>query len=144
MNKNILCFIPLSLIVASSGLWSQEPANVAGCVKRPATERCVDNSGGGTTPFVNVTANGWAVVPTNVCVTAGDTLEIRFQGNAPTLNTMTTRPYGNSESWLIGSNSSNKSTITLTVSAGHETGDFFDYAIFSESDGCVDPRVTYN
>ncbi len=142
MNKKILCVIPFSLLAAACG--HQELTTVAGCVNRPATEHCVDNSGTGTTPFVNVTPNGWVVAPTNVCVTAGDTLEIRFLGPAPALDTLATMPYGNSEFWLIGRNSSDKRKITLTVPAGHEAGDFFDYAILSKSDGCVDPRATYN
>jgi hypothetical protein len=141
MNKKILCAIPLSLLVVACG--HQEVTTVAGCVKRPATEHCEDTDPGGTTPFVNVTPNGWVVAPTNVCVTAGDTLEIRFPGSARTLNTIATMPYGNAEFWLIGSNSSHKNTITLTVPAGPKKGDSFDYAILSKSDGCVDPRITY-
>jgi hypothetical protein len=34
--------------------------------------------------------------------------------------------------------------IILTVPAGPAAGKGFDYAILSKSDGCVDPRATYN
>ena len=141
MNKKILCAIPLSLLAVACG--HQEVTTVPGCVKRPPTDHCVDTDPGGTTPFVNVTRNGWKVEPTNVCVSAGDTLEIRFLGRAPTLNTIATAPYGNAEFWLIGRNSSDEEKISLNVPAGPKEGKFFDFAILSKSEGCVDPRVTY-
>jgi hypothetical protein len=141
MNKKILCAIPLSLLVVAC--FHQEVTTVPGCVKHSPAKDCEVTDPGGTTPFFNVTPNGWKVEPTNVCVNAGDTLEIRFLGPAPTLNTIGTMPYGNAEFWLIGSNSSDEKKISLTVPEGPEEGTSFDFAILSESDGCVDPRITF-
>ena len=141
MNKKILCVLPLSFLVVACG--SQEAKVIApGCVDRPAppNQKCVSQ---GTTPFVNVTPNGWVVAPRNLCVTAGGTVEIRFLGaTPPALNSMLAVPKGKPTLWLIGSNSSDAGKIVLSVPVGLETGDSFDYGILSENDGCVDPRFT--
>lgn len=142
MNKKILCVLPLSLLVVACG--QQQVSTVPGCKTHPVLEQCSHNSGNGTTPFVNVNLMTWKVSPPNVCVTAGDTLEIRFRGRDPELNSIATVPYGNSEFWLVGSNSSDKETITLKVPEGPEKGDFFNFAILTKSYGCVDPRATYD
>jgi hypothetical protein len=83
------------------------------------------------------------VAPRNVCVKAGDELEIRFKGS-PKLNTLGTIPKGNTDTWLVGRNSPEKGKIVLTVPEGPEKGAQVDYSILSTTEGCVDPRVTYN
>jgi len=141
MNKKILCALPLSFLLSACS----QPGlvKVDGCAEPRVPKNCVDNSGAGTTPFVNVTPKGWLVVPLNVCVKAGDKLEIRFKGN-PKSNTLGTVPKGNTDIWLLGRNSSSKKTIVLTVPEGPKKGDYVDYSILSTTEGCVDPRVTYN
>ena len=141
MNKKILCAIPLSLLAVACG--HQAATTFPGCVDPPISVSCTP-TGTGTTRKVKVTPKGWVVVPTNACVTAGDSIEIHFLGRARTPNTLATVPHGNSEFWLIGNNSSEGNKITLTVPAGPEKGTSFDYAILSKSDGCVDPRFTYD
>jgi len=142
MNKKILYALPLSFLIGAcsqSGL-----VKVGGCVNRPIPKGdCVDNSGGGTTPFVNVTPRGWVVAPLNVCVKAGDKLEIRFKGN-PRSNTLGTIPKGSSDIWLVGRNSSEKDKVVLTVPGGPKKGTKVNYTILSTTEGCADPRVTYN
>lgn len=142
MNKKILCVLPLSFLVVACTS-QQGLMSLGGCETRRPTEHCVDNRAGGTTPFVNVTTKGWKVAPPNVCVSAGDTLEIRFQGPTPAPNTLGTIPIGSAAFWLVGRNSPDDEMIVLTVPDGPGRGDYFDYAILSESNGCVDPRATY-
>jgi hypothetical protein len=141
MNKKILlCALPLSFLV---GACSQPGlVKVEGCVVRHTPKNCVDNSGAGKNPFVNVTPRGWVVTPLNVCVKAGDELEIRFKGN-PKSNTLGTIPKGNTDIWLVGRNSNEKGQIVLKVPPGPSKGTSFDYTILSTTEGCVDPRVTY-
>ena len=140
MNKKILCVLPLSFLVVACGS-QQTQVSTAGCVDRPAppNTKCVSQ---GTTPFVNVTPNGWVIAPRNLCVTAGGTVEIRFLGAKPALNSLLTVPKGKPAVWLIGSNSSDARKIVLSVPEGLQEGESFDYGILSDSDGCVDPRFT--
>ncbi len=141
MNKKILCVLPLSFLVGACSQPGQ--VKVDGCVARPAKNNCVDNRGGGKHPFVNVTPRGWVVAPLNVCVKAGDELEIRFNGN-PKLNTLGTIPKGNTDIWLVGRNSKEKGQIALKIPTGPTKGTSFDYTILSATEGCVDPRITYD
>lgn len=145
MNKKILCVLPLGLLCVACG--PQKLATFDGCRELPTPRPpCVPQTDERMTPFVNVTPNGWVVAPPNLCVTPGGTVEIRFlpPNHPPPLNTLGTVPKGKPAFWLIGRNSSDPSKIVLTVPEGLEKGDYFDYGILSESDGCVDPRFTYN
>lgn len=141
MNKKILCVLPFSFLVVACN--QQALVTSQSCEKKTPDTHCTPNSGPNG-PFVNVTPNSWLVVPSNVCVTEGDTLEIRIQGPTPEPGTVVTYPKKGFGNWVFGSNSSDEKKITLTVPPKPEDQDYTDYYIMSVGDGCIDPRITYN
>ena len=146
MNKKILCVLPLSFLVVACG--SQQGLVASqGCEKITPNPVCQPSRGPNGMPFVNVTPHKdpskWQVVPRNVCVKAGDELEIRILGPARAQGTVVTYPKKDNPNWVFGSNSSNDKKIFLKVLPKPAGKDHVDFNIISVGNGCIDPRATY-
>ena len=146
MNKKILCVLPLSLlVVACTG--QQGLVTTQACEKLEIKKTCSPNRGRNNMPFVNVTPHKdpskWQVAPPNVCVKAGDKLEIRILGSTRAHGTVVTYPKKDNPDWVFGSNSSNDKKIFLEVPPKPDDKNHADYYIMSAGDGCIDPRATY-
>ena len=147
--KTIVCAFTLCLFTAScanTGVVRSKVANktITNCSISQPVQVCIDNRPGGG-PHVTANFNSLKANPDNVCITPGETLEIRITpANKYELAEVFIAPKDVTDYWLAGANITDKNKIFIPVPNPIPIVDpngNYDYTIIAKDGKCIDPRA---
>jgi len=120
----IITYLPLMLVPL-----------IAACAPNPPVP-CVP------APHITITPANARVtaVPENICASRGDTITVKVAGNHKKGSVATTPKVGKN-TWLNGSNASNKAEFVLFVNDDVVDGEY-KYIVNTQGGAVLDPRVT--
>lgn len=138
MNKKVLLILPFAIYL--SACTAMAPTTTTTCMTITPDSNC-----GGDKNFPIVTINtqsGVVIDRSNVCATPGSTIEFRVVPPAHNdVGSVSIRAKDPADTWLNGTNSPDNKEIKILVPSWVTTGENYDYAIYTSSGTCVDPRV---
>ena len=111
---------------------------VAACAPMMPRDDCVP------APHITITPAGSAVdaVPKHICANRGDTITVKIAGKKPQKKgSVSTTPKVAKNTWLSGSNASEKGQFELYVNDDVVNGEY-EYSVNTQSGAKLDPRVT--
>ena len=133
MMQKILIILSLSfLLVACES--ANFLKNAPRCPPPPEFDKC--NPGA---PTVTLHLNNMKATPPNLCVKAGDTVEMQITPAPDKVGTVVVVAKDFFDTWLIGTNSPDKSKISITIPDWVSDGDY-NYGFLTNNGKCADPR----
>ena len=138
MNSKLLLVLPLMICLSACATVRSTPSTAC-------TVMTPDSSCGGDKNFPIVTINtqaGLVIDRSNLCATPGSKIEFRVV--PPGLNdvgSVSISAKDPADTWLNGTNSPDKKKIEILVPDWVTTKETYDYAIYTSSGTCMDPRV---
>jgi hypothetical protein len=138
MNKKALLILPLVVCLSACATVSSSTATT--CKHVTPSPSC---SGDKNFPSVTINTQVDLVVDrNNACAAPGSTIEFRVVPPGKNeIASVTIRSKDPAHTWLNGTNSPDKKKIEILVPDWVEVDQHYDYAIYTSSGTCMDPRV---
>jgi len=146
MNKKLIFVIPLSALVMACATPQSTPtplSQIMNCKAGPVANACPPGLADRNKVKINVTPGNVTVTPPVVCAEHGTdiTVTITKAAAVPDPLIVVTVPKNASDGWIVNSNGTGSTTMTIGVPAATTVDEMYGYFVVTNNGKCLDPKI---